>query len=116
MSADTAFASRTRLCTDERQEQIADARTPHPHVDLSGLAHDFGIASETLLGLTAIERAMLRRRGPSHLSIDFETSGHKGLAPIAGLSDIASTLAENCPEGGPSSALWLACAEVSLVN
>lgn len=80
-------------------------------IGASGLSVDG--PSETVRGFAAIKRAMIRQSATSHLLIDCEKFGRRGLASAGTLKDIGSIVADRKPEGELQAAL--AAAEVEMV-
>lgn len=71
-------------------------------------------ASEAVRGFAAIKRAMLRRSRMSHLLIDREKFGRRGLAAVGALSDLTSVICDHAPEGAIAAALEASNVEVLL--
>ncbi|SFR64435.1 DeoR/GlpR family DNA-binding transcription regulator [Litoreibacter janthinus] len=72
-----------------------------------------GGPSETVRGFAAIKRAMLRRSTVSHLLVDCEKFGRKGLAQVGNLSDMTSVISDQEPEEELAS--WLRRADVEVL-
>ena len=69
----------------------------------------FGLAaegpSESVRGFAAVKRVMLQRAARSHLLIDSQKFGRKGLALVGGLDEFESIIADAQPKGDLLSAL-----------
>lgn len=72
-------------------------------IGASGMSEDG--PSEAIRGFAAIKRAMLRRSRQSHLLLDGEKYGRKGLVSVGGLADITSIVVDRAPEGALALAL-----------
>lgn len=72
--------------------------------------------SETVRGFAAIKRAMLRQSAKSHLLIDCQKFGRKGLARVGTMSDIASVVVDKAPTGELAMALIDARVEVHVAR
>lgn len=69
--------------------------------------------SESVRGFAAVKRAMIRQSATSHLLIDCEKFGRRGLAGVGALGDIGSIVVDRKPEGELQAAL--AAAKVEMV-
>lgn len=79
-------------------------------IGASGLSDDG--PSETVRGFAAVKRAMLRRCEISHLLIDREKFGRKGLAQVGSLSDLTSVVCDQGPNPGLARSLSQSNVEV----
>lgn len=61
--------------------------------------------SESVRGFAAVKRVMLQRAGSSHLLVDAEKFGRKGLTIVGELGEIASVVSDKQPKGDLLSAL-----------
>ncbi len=71
-----------------------------------------GGPSEAVRGFAAIKRAMLRRSAVSHLLIDREKFGRRGLSQFGDLGDITSVISDRVPDDDLGRALKGAKVEV----
>ncbi|MHA7775876.1 DeoR/GlpR family DNA-binding transcription regulator [Roseibium sp. M-1] len=79
-------------------------------IGASGLSADG--PSESVRGFAAVKRAMIRQSRVSHLLIDCEKFGRKGLASVGTLKDLHSIVVDREPEGDLRSALAAAGVEL----
>ena len=79
-------------------------------IGASGISE--GGPSETVRGFAAIKRAMLRQSTVSHLLIDGQKFGRKGLAQVGDLSDMTSVICDHAPAEELASSLRQSNVEV----
>lgn len=72
--------------------------------------------SESVRGFAAVKRQMLQRAAKSHLLIDADKFGRKGLALVGGLDAFASIIADAQPKGDLLSALVGAKVHISVTG
>lgn len=72
--------------------------------------------SESVRGFAAVKRVMLQRADNSHLLVDAEKFGRKGLAIVGGLEEFTSVIADEQPKGDLLSALHTAKAQITVTN
>ena len=72
--------------------------------------------SESVRGFAAVKRMMLHRANQTHLLIDSEKFGRRGLAHVGALSDLTSIVVDERPQGSLLSALEVASVETVVAN
>lgn len=83
-------------------------------IGASGLTDDG--PSESVRGFAAIKRAMIRRSATSHLLIDSEKFGRRGLARVGSLDEIDSIVVDRAPQGELHDAICEASVERLIAN
>lgn len=72
--------------------------------------------SETVRGFAAVKRVMQQRATKTHLLIDSEKFGRKGLASVGTLGDLDSIIVDEKPSGALSGALVSANVRITVTN